>query len=219
MAIPKLETDVQIVSKIPNYPGSEGGLSPDAFKAKFDEAPQIIKDFINNVLIAELNSLVDVQALLNNVIDNTLTMPDKAAGAKATGDALKNKIDVSGGDMNGVLNMTGNEIKAVGYPTAGSSAVNKNYVDSKHRTAEVMLTASGWSSAAPFTQTVAVEGILETDQPHISPVYSTTLATALSQKENWAMVCKAVTANGSITFTCFEDKPTVNIPIQLEVNR
>jgi hypothetical protein len=87
MAIPKLETDVKIVSKIPNYPGSEGGLSPEAFKEKFDEAPQIIKDFINNVLIAELNSLVDVQALLNNVIDNTLTLPDKAAGAKATGDA------------------------------------------------------------------------------------------------------------------------------------
>lgn len=216
MAIPKLETDVQIVSKIPNYPGSEGGLSPDSFKAKFDEAPQIIKDFINNVLIAELNSLVDVQALLNNVIDNTLTMPDKAAGAKATGDALKNKMDVSGGDMNGVLNMTGNEIKSVGFPTAGSSAVNKNYVDAKHLTAEVTLAATGWTDAAPYTQTVRLERILATDRPHFGAVYTENRE---AEKDAFALVDQLDTADGTVTFTCFEEKPVADLTIQMEVNR
>ena len=33
------------------------------------------------------------------------------------------------------------------------------------------------------------------------------------------MVDDLDTADGSVTFTCFEDKPGVNIPIQMEVNR
>lgn len=216
MAIPKLETDVRIVSQIPNYPGSEGGLSPEAFKEKFDEAPQIIKDFINNVLIAELNSLVDVQALLNNVIDNTLTLPDKAAGAKATGDALGKKLSITGGTLQGVLNMSGNEVQQVGYPSAGSSAVNRSYVDNKHKNAEVVLPASGWSDAAPYTQTIAVEGILAADRPHYGVVYSDNWET---EKEAFSAVDELDTADGSVTFTCFEDKPSVDLTIQMEVNR
>ena len=216
MAIPKLETDVKIVSKIPNYPGSEGGLSPEAFKEKFDEAPQIIKDFINNVLIAELNSLVDVQALLNNVIDNTLTLPDKAAGAKATGDALGKKLSITGGTLKGILNMSGNEVQQIGYPSTGSSAANKNYVDNKHKTAEVVLTAAGWSTAAPYTQTVSVSGILSTDQPHYGVVYSDNWE---AEKEAFALVDELDTADGSVTFTCFEEKPESDLTIQMEVNR
>lgn len=79
--------------------------------------------------------------------------------------------------------------------------------------------ASGWSSAAPYTQTVSVAGISADDTPHVSPVYSETLATALAQKEAWGMVSRAKTAANAITFYCFEDRPTTNIPVQIEVNR
>jgi hypothetical protein len=146
--------------------------------------------------------------------------PDAAiAKAQSTADSAKGTAEAalarSGGDMTGHMTVL--------EPAQDANPATKKYVDgvvaNTHMTAQVTLPASGWSSTAPFTQTVAVEGILATDQPHISPVYSTTLATAISQKENWAMVCKAVTENGSITFTCFEDKPTVNIPVQMEVNR
>lgn len=86
-------------------------------------------------------------------------------------------------------------------------------------TATATLLASGWSSSTPYSQTVTVAGMLATDNPHISPVYSDTLATAIDQKEAWEAVSKAVTADGTITFSCFEDKPTTDIPIQVEVNR
>ena len=74
-----------------------------------------------------------------------------------------------------------------------------------------------WSGAAPpYTQTIAVAGITSNDRPIISPVYSTTLSTAIAQKEAWNMVSKIHTNAGTITVTCFEEKPTVTIPIQIK---
>ena len=93
------------------------------------------------------------------------------------------------------------------------------YTDGKHLDATATITAEWTGDAAPYTQIVTVPGILETDKPHIFPVYSSELETALAQKEAWAMVSKGETAAGTITFTCFEDKPEVEIPIQIEVNR
>lgn len=80
--------------------------------------------------------------------------------------------------------------------------------------------ASSWSgSAAPYTQSVAVEGILATDNPHITPIYSDTLITAIAEQEAWNCVSKAETAADTITFTCFADKPTIAVSLQIEVNR
>lgn len=48
---------------------------------------------------------------------------------------------------------------------------------------------------------------------------STASSTALSQLESWSCVSKIETAAGSITATCFEEKPTIDLPIQLKVVR
>lgn len=85
--------------------------------------------------------------------------------------------------------------------------------------ATVVLPVNGWTDAAPYTQTVQVAGILETDQPHYGVIYSADTATALAEKEAFAMVDDLDTAAGSVTFTCFESVPAVNLTIQLEVNR
>ena len=92
MAIPKFDSDVAIISKLGDYPRADDALSPDEFKAKFDAAAILIKDYINNVLIKNLDELVDVQALLDSILDTTLSKSDKAAAAKATGDALTKAV-------------------------------------------------------------------------------------------------------------------------------
>lgn len=88
MAIPKFEADMDIISKLSDYPRASDGLTPDAFKEKFDMAGKLLKDYINNVLIANLDQIVDVEALLGSILDTTLTQPDKAAEAKAVGDRM-----------------------------------------------------------------------------------------------------------------------------------
>ena len=96
----------------------------------------------------------------------------------------------------------------------------KDYTDSKRKVFNTTLTTNDWEGdSAPYTQTIGIEGILETDRPHYSAVYDADQEIRLAQKEAFAMVDDLDTADGSVTFTCFEDKPGVNIPIQMEVNR
>lgn len=223
MAIPRMEEDVEIISKLGDVPGSDDGLSPNQLKNKFDLAAIRIKSFVNDTLLPELDKLVDVNALVNSIIDKTLTISDKAADAKVTGDELKKKLDTAGGTMTGAIDMGGKKVTNLATPEADSDAANKSFVtayaDGKRLHGTVTLTASGWSAAAPYTQTVSVAGILATDRPHYGVVYAAGLETALAQKEAFALVDDLDTAAGSVTFTCFEDKPEVDLIIQLEVNR
>lgn len=95
----------------------------------------------------------------------------------------------------------------------------KSYVDAKRFTATAAIGTAWIGSAAPYTQSVTVSGILATDNPHITPVYASSFSTALAQKEAWSKVSEAVTESGKISFACFEEKPTTAIPIQIEVMR
>lgn len=82
------------------------------------------------------------------------------------------------------------------------------------------LAADDWVGAsAPYTQTVTVTGILSTDNPIVDLVQSATQSTAESELEAWAYISKIVTADGSITATCYADKPTVDLNIQLKAVR
>lgn len=84
----------------------------------------------------------------------------------------------------------------------------------------VSLLAASWvGDTTPYTQTVAVDGILATDNPHYGIVYAADQETRLAQKEAFALVDDLETAEDTVTFTCFEDKPAVDLEIQMEVNR
>lgn len=87
MAIQKFDTDLNIISKLSDYP-SEDGLETDAFKAKFDLGPNLLKEYINDILIPALDQIVDVETMLNGILDPTLTKEDKAARAREVGLAL-----------------------------------------------------------------------------------------------------------------------------------
>ena len=89
MSINKFEADVSIISKLGTNPGVDDGLGEEQIKAKFDEAANLIKDYLNNHLIPELDKLVDVEALLKDILDSTLSKNDKAANAEATGAAIR----------------------------------------------------------------------------------------------------------------------------------
>lgn len=99
MALKKLLADLSIISKLGTNPGVDDGLSEEQIKAKFDEAANLIKDYLNNYLIVELEKTVDVEALLTDILDVTLRKKDKAANAAATGEAIcELRSYVYGGD-------------------------------------------------------------------------------------------------------------------------
>lgn len=149
---------------------------------------------------------------------NDPTENDQAARKKYVDDKADALLPKSGGTMTGNIAMGGHKVTGLGTPEADTDAATKGYVDGKRATYTATLSTS-WTGSGPYTQTVAISGILATDMPHIMPAYSSNNATAIAQKEAWSKVSKAEAAAGSITFTCFEEKPTAAIPIQIEVIR
>lgn len=82
------------------------------------------------------------------------------------------------------------------------------------------LSAANWTgTSAPYTQTVTVTGMLASDNPTTDIVQSATQATAETELEDWGYVSKITTAANQITATCYTDKPTINLNIQLKVVR
>ena len=122
------------------------------------------------------------------------------------------------------------EGKEVAGAAAKALSDAKEYVDEKYifidkvlisdtEETKLVLSTEWLGDAYPYTQELVLEAIKETDCPHISPVYDDDLTTALAQMKAWSMINKAVTSEGKITFTCFINKPEVEIPIQIEVHR
>ncbi len=89
----------------------------------------------------------------------------------------------------------------------------------KSATYSVTIPTAWVGDAAPYTCTVAVDGILATDNPHITPIYTSDPSIALRQKADWSMIDKAETIDGSIIFTAYESPPTTAISVQIEVIR
>ena len=75
------------------------------------------------------------------------------------------------------------------------------------------------SETGEYTQTIAVAGILASDNPIVDVILDTSKDVALQQLEAWSCISKIETSDGSITVTCLEEAPTVVIPIQLKVVR
>lgn len=127
-----------------------------------------------------------------------------------------------GGLMTGNIVMNSNQIKMLGAPSDNADAANKSYVDTALNNAKTVaktatLTATGWSASAPYTQSVTVSGLTDTKRAMAYPVYGSNTATNLALKEACGMVSFASRSSSVLTFTCLEDKPTVDIPITVEV--
>lgn len=89
------------------------------------------------------------------------------------------------------------------------------------RVISVTVPASGWSSSAPYTQTVAVSGILETDSGGFaidttaSAYVNGTSTTRAMLKAMAGYIDEAESSDGKIKFICRDFKPTSDLPLVL----
>lgn len=88
-----------------------------------------------------------------------------------------------------------------------------------HQVIPLTIPANWVGSQAPYTQRIAVEGILSGDYPHMTPVLDDSLELALQQEEALSLISDGTTEDGFINLRCLSDKPSIEIPVTLEVNR
>ena len=193
--IPELTADMEVIQKLGRRPNVDDGLTEAGFKAKFDEAGIAIKKFINEKVVPAINDYV------------------------VSTDSL---LDRAGGTMTGDIAMSGNKVTGLGTPSDNADAANKGYVDTalngvKTVSVSATLTVAGWTGSAPYVQPVTITGLTDAKKAMAYPVYGSDTATNLALKEACGMVSFASRDGSVMTFTCLEDKPTVDIPIAVEV--
>ena len=74
-----------------------------------------------------------------------------------------------------------------------------------------------WSSSAPYTQTVNVAGITADINPRIDIIVSDGVSLGIKEEAAFACVTRGVTGDGTLTLYCYEEKPTVDMNIMIEV--
>lgn len=211
MAIPFFEEDMDILGSLGDDPKSEDGLTTEEFKTRFDEAGKKIKEFLNKTLIPAINVTFDADELAAYIFSKV--------------------VSINGDTMKGNLDMNRNRIMYLADPVDATDSANKGYVDNKAQEVEkyvdekvkrfkLTLLSTNWlGSSAPYTQTISVNGISDDDEPHYGPVYTGGNDTKVAEKEAWALIDDLDTADGSVTFTCFEEKPEIDLTVQMEVHR
>ena len=85
------------------------------------------------------------------------------------------------------------------------------------REVEVTLRASGWSASAPYTQTVDVPGLKETDKVLMMSAIKTdtAVATANTWDKMGALVKAGKALDGQAVFYCPKKKPTSDFNMKL----
>lgn len=80
--------------------------------------------------------------------------------------------------------------------------------------------STNWiGNSVTYTQTLTITGIKNDDTPIADVILSSDAETAKNQLEAWSYISKIETSENQITVTCLENKPTIEIPIQLKVVR
>lgn len=135
-----------------------------------------------------------------------------ASGGEVTGDIV----------VNGTIDMRAHRITSLADPVSVDDAVHKDYVDTalngvKTVSVSATLTVAGWTGSAPYAQPVTITGMTDAKKAMAYPVYGSDTATNIALKEACGMVSFASRSDNVLTFTCLEDKPTVDIPITVEV--
>lgn len=87
------------------------------------------------------------------------------------------------------------------------------------KTFTATLSASSWGTTKPFRQSVTVSGILSTDEPLTDIKLTDNATTATQELQSWGCVSDIKTSNNLISVVCFDNKPTVNMTIRMQVIR
>ena len=116
-----------------------------------------------------------------------------------------------------IISLAGDVTGSVSFDGSNDVVINTSLISASNYY-HVTFKASNWSSSAPYTQTVSVSGIKSSDNPiadiNMSAATSSNSADLLGA---WMLVGRIATADGKITAYCYEEKPTVDISVNLMV--
>lgn len=97
---------------------------------------------------------------------------------------------------------------------------NTNLINTKankKKVYNIVIGTTGWSDTVPYTNTIEVEGILDTDEPTIDLLQSDDIETAKKEIEEFAKIDRVDSLENNIILKCYDEKPTVSLNTRIEV--
>lgn len=148
-------------------------------------------------------------------ITNATTLDGHEASYFASQEGMETviaEIYAEKGAANGMATLDENG-KLVQIPTVEEvgAAVTETYT--------AVLSADAWGDSAPYMQAATVSGLTENDTPIVDLILSSITDTAISELEAWGLVNSINTTVNGITATCLEDKPSIDLNVQIKVVR
>lgn len=157
---------------------------------------------------AGIQSVLDGDAagnLYNLIQENKADIETNADGVSQNRDSIQALQDLTGTHTTRLTTL-GTSID--------NNATNITKINTALTTKSITIPSSAWSGSAPYTNTVTKNGIKASDNWEIvgfTPTGNT--ASDIAIKEALGFIAYGTTEENKITFTCLEDKPTVNLPI------
>lgn len=87
----------------------------------------------------------------------------------------------------------------------------------KKKVWNIVIDTENWTSIAPYTKTIQLDGLLATDIINMYPVYSDNIDTRATEREEYSKISIIEGDDDEILLTCDEEKPNVNLNVRLEV--
>lgn len=172
------------------------------------------KLIINSNISVDNTTGIRLSYSCNSNIYNNIII--RGSGLETDYTAAQNTIYLAGSDnIDNFITMNACVGKAPTVDGGTGNTIKDNKWNASGDVYDATITTTWTGSVAPYTQEVTITGFTAYDMPQIIPVYSTTNATAILEKEAWNMISKAETGANKITFTCFEDKPTTAINVKV----
>lgn len=101
--------------------------------------------------------------------------------------------------------------------TAGNLLNLINTKADKKKAYNITIDTTWTGDEAPYTKTIEVQGILATDIVNLYPVWSNTLETRQTEKEEYNKISMITSSENAIQLTCDSDKPNISLNARIEV--
>lgn len=193
-----------------------------------DGLPSTVQAELNAVNVGVIGKVDKVEGKQLSTEDYTTEEKDKLEGIEENANnyvlPVASTTETGGIKVDGTTIVVENGIaKAIAADSADYTARAEIEALKQEKAETITYTATipstGWTASAPYYVDVAIEGLLETDNPMITPVYTGTIETDTAIKESWNKIDRAVTSANSLRVYAFEEVPSANIPVQLQVVR
>lgn len=132
----------------------------------------------------------------------------------ADGDSISVSVTTITGGHRITISNTNAEISDISFDVMNGIEIIQSSSDDRSAT----LLAEDWvGESAPYTQEISVLGITEDVVPLIGLVVSNDVETGTEEKKEWGYITNATSGINTITFSCYQDKPTIDLNISIKV--